>query len=70
MGQVKKIPMRKWVGGQEMKGKNGRGAYLCYSKECFLKAVKSKALERALKVSIPRETYENLEKEIDVIEGK
>ena len=92
MGQVKKIPMRKCVGCQDMKGKkellrvlrteegqvvldttgrkNGRGAYLCYSKECFLKAVKSKALERALKVSIPRETYENLEKEIDVIEGK
>lgn len=26
--------------------KNGRGAYICNSKECFDKAVKSKGLER------------------------
>ena len=25
--------------------KNGRGAYLCFSKECFEKAVKNKGLE-------------------------
>ena len=29
--------------------KNGRGAYICPSKECFLKAVKSKGLERSLR---------------------
>ena len=28
--------------------KNGRGAYLCRSKTCLSKAVKSRALERAL----------------------
>ncbi len=44
--------------------KNGRGAYLCKSEECFLKAVKSKGLERSLKVSIPPEVYEELKKEL------
>ena len=50
--------------------KNGRGAYLCYSKECFEKAVKSKSLERALKKPISAQTYADLKKEIDAIEGK
>lgn len=44
---------------------NGRGAYLCKSKECFQKAAKSRGIERALKMAIPSEIYENLEKEID-----
>ena len=92
MGQIKKIPQRKCVGCQEMKGKkemlrilrtengeivldttgrkNGRGAYLCYSRECFEKAVKSRGLERALKVAVTSETYEELKKEIDAIERK
>lgn len=50
--------------------KNGRGAYLCYSKECFERAVKSKSLERALKTAVSAETYAALKKEIDAIEGK
>ena len=45
--------------------KNGRGAYLCKDKECLLKARKSKGLERSLKMSIPQEIYENLEKEFE-----
>ena len=45
--------------------KNGRGAYLCRSQECFLKAEKSKGLERSLKVAIPKEVYQSLEKEIE-----
>ena len=48
--------------------KNGRGAYICPSKECFEKAVKSKGLERSFKHSIPKEVYEKLEKELDAIE--
>ena len=44
--------------------KNGRGAYLCKSADCFRLAVKSKGLERSLKVQIPKEVYETLEKEI------
>lgn len=50
--------------------KNGRGAYLCFSKECFEKAVKSKGLERSLKTSIPAEVYESLKKEIEQIEAR
>lgn len=45
--------------------KNGRGAYLCFSKECLAKARKSHGLERSLKTAIPDEVYENLEKEFD-----
>ena len=48
--------------------KNGRGAYICPSKECFAKAVKCKGLERSFKHSIPKEVYEKLEKELDAIE--
>lgn len=44
--------------------KNGRGAYLCHSAECFRKAMKSKALEKSLKIAIPKEVYEELEKEL------
>lgn len=48
--------------------KNGRGAYLCLSKECLCKAVKSKGLERSFKQSIPKEVYEKLEKEFETLE--
>ncbi len=48
--------------------KNGRGAYLCLSKECFAKAVKSKGLERSFKQAIPKEIYEKLEKELETLE--
>lgn len=92
MGQIKKIPMRKCIGCQEMKNKkemmrvlhtpedtivldttgrkNGRGAYLCFSKECFEKAVKNKGLERSLKTNIPADVYESLKKEIEQIEAR
>ena len=45
--------------------KNGRGAYLCPSMECFKKAVKSKGLERSFKMANPKEVYETLEKEME-----
>ena len=48
--------------------KNGRGAYLCFSKECFEKAVKSKGLERSFKQAIPKEVYEKLAKEMESLE--
>ena len=48
--------------------KNGRGAYLCFSKECLDKAVKSRGLERSLKMKIPDEIYENLKKELSNLE--
>ena len=50
--------------------KNGRGAYLCPSKECFDKAVKNKGLERSFKQAIPAEVYERLEKEMIEIEAR
>ena len=90
MASVKKIPLRKCIGCNEMKNKkemirvlkttdneivldttgkkNGRGAYLCFSKECLKNAMKSKGLERSLKMPIPQEVYESLERELDTSE--
>ena len=90
MTMNKKVPLRKCVGGGEMKSKkemmcvlkttegefvldatgkkNGRGAYLCFSKECLEKAVKSKGLERSFQQSIPKEVFEKLEKEMESLE--
>ncbi len=48
--------------------KNGRGAYLCPSVECFRNAVKGKGLERSFKMAIPKEVYEILEKEMEHLE--
>lgn len=45
----------------DSKGKvPGRGAYICPQKECFLKAKKSRRLERELKANIPEEVFEAL----------
>ena len=44
--------------------KNGRGAYLCNSLDCFKKAIRCKGLERSLKTAIPKDIYEKLEKEL------
>ena len=90
MANVKKVPLRKCIGYNEMKNKkemirvlkttddqiildatgkkNGRGAYLCFSKECLQKAMKGKGLERSLKMPIPQEVYESLERKLDTIE--
>jgi predicted RNA-binding protein YlxR (DUF448 family) len=43
---------------------NGRGAYICMSMDCYKKAVKTKAIERSLKVQISDEVYEQLGKEM------
>lgn len=48
--------------------KNGRGAYLCNSLECFKQARKTKGLERSLQIKIPDEIYEILEKELSAVE--
>lgn len=46
----------------DLSGKlNGRGAYLCRSSACFEKAVKRKALERALGAPVSDEVYRLLE---------
>ena len=48
--------------------KNGRGAYLCLSRECLDKAIKNHGLERSLKTAVPDEVYERLKKELEDIE--
>ncbi len=47
--------------------KNGRGAYLCPSMECFRKAKKSRGLDRSFKTAVPAEVYDRLEKEMEEI---
>ena len=47
--------------------KNGRGAYICRSVECFRKAVRSRGLERSFKQEIPQDVYDRLEKEMGEI---
>lgn len=50
----------------DFKGKaQGRGAYVCKSQECLKKAIKSKALERSLEVSIPEEIYSQLKEQME-----
>ena len=39
---------------------NGRGAYICPDEQCLKRAVKSRALERALEISVSPETMEQL----------
>lgn len=54
----------------DFRGKaSGRGAYICRSAECLKKAVKSRALERNLEVSIPDELYEQLAREMESENG-
>ena len=50
--------------------KNGRGAYLCPNSDSLAKAVKNKGLERSFKQAIPKEVYEALEKEMEVLESE
>ncbi len=39
---------------------NGRGAYICNNIECLEKAIKSKRLDKNLKIEINNEIYESL----------
>ena len=48
---------------------NGRGAYLCPDPECLKKAIRSKALDRSLEVTIPQEVYDRLQKEMEDCRG-
>ena len=44
---------------------NGRSAYLCPRVECLKKAIKTRALARALEVEIPQEIYDALLAELE-----
>lgn len=48
--------------------KNGRGAYICKNRDCLMKAIRNKGLERSIKTGIPQEVYLSLEKEFDQID--
>ena len=48
---------------------NGRGAYVCPDPECLKKALKSKALDRSLEVTIPEEVYDRLSREMEANHG-
>jgi len=50
----------------DFKGKaNGRGAYLCPDPACLKKAVKAKALSRALDCEIPQQVYDALGEQME-----
>ena len=48
---------------------NGRGAYICPDPECLKKAIRSKALDRSLEVTIPEDVYDRLNKEMEGSHG-
>lgn len=43
---------------------NGRGAYLCDSRECLQKARKNHALSRAFKINVADEIYDDVERQL------
>ena len=49
---------------------NGRGAYICPQSECLKKALRSKALDRSLEVTIPEQVIARLEKEMEDSHGQ
>lgn len=50
----------------DFRGKNpGRGAYVCKNADCLKKAIKSKALERALMTAIPEAVYDALREQME-----
>jgi len=54
----------------DFRGKSpGRGAYVCRDPQCLKKAVRSKALERALEASIPEEVLKALHEQMEESHG-
>ncbi len=50
----------------DFRGKaSGRGAYVCPQADCLKKAIRARALERALDCAIPAEVYDQLEKQME-----
>lgn len=50
--------------------KQGRGAYICKSVECFQKARKAKRLEKAFESPISEELYDQLKKQMEEQDGQ
>ena len=54
----------------DFRGKaNGRGAYVCPDPGCLKKAIRAKALERALDTRIPEEIYAQLTEQMEAGDG-
>lgn len=54
----------------DLKGKApGRGAYVCPSADCLKAAMRSRAIERSLEVSIPPELYDALVAQMEAEHG-
>ncbi len=67
-GQVKKEVLLQGRYSFVITGKkNGRGAYICPSMDCFHLAIKQKGLERSFQMSIPPEFYTVFQKEMEDI---
>ena len=50
----------------DFRGKaNGRGAYVCPDPVCLKRAIKARALERALETAIPEEVYALLQAQME-----
>ena len=50
----------------DFRGKaNGRGAYVCPDPACLKRAIKARALERALETAIPEEVYALLQAQME-----
>ena len=48
---------------------NGRGAYVCRSRDCLEKAIRNHGLERSFKAPVPAAVYDELKEAFDRIEG-
>ena len=47
---------------------NGRGAYLCKDRDCLMKAVRTRSLQKSLSVPVEEDVLRRLEKEMEPIE--
>jgi predicted RNA-binding protein YlxR (DUF448 family) len=55
----------------DFKGKSpGRGAYVCKNTDCLKKAIRSKALSRALETAIPEEVIAALQGQMEAPDGQ
>ncbi|MBR3383449.1 MAG: YlxR family protein [Clostridia bacterium] len=65
-GLVRVVRRENGEAALDLTGKaNGRGAYVCPDAECLKRAVKSRALDRALEVTISPEVLDRLSAEIE-----
>ena len=50
--------------------KNGRGAYICKSMECFAQARKAKSFSREFSCEIPETVYDEVNRQLEAYVGK